>query len=108
MVELKHTKRRNIVMTTAVLSFMSHSLWVSLKRIFGLQVGNSAEKSGTIMKRLLLALVFLALPGLCDAATYFVSSSSGNDANNGLSEAAPWRTLTKVTNSTFQPGDQIL
>ncbi|MWV43964.1 hypothetical protein GRF59_09990 [Paenibacillus sp. HJL G12] len=42
------------------------------------------------------------------AATYYVDSVSGNDANSGTGETAAWKTLTKVNGVTFQPGDQIL
>jgi len=42
------------------------------------------------------------------AATYYVDATNGNDGNNGLSEAAPWKTISKVNSSTFTPGDQIL
>jgi len=42
--------------------------------------------------------------------TYYVSSSSGNDANSGTSVSAPWKSLSKVVSkmSTFKPGDNIL
>ena len=42
-------------------------------------------------------------------ATYYVSSSSGSDANPGT-QTAPWKTLAKVYNSRslFKPGDSIL
>ena len=42
-------------------------------------------------------------------ATYYVSSSSGSDANPGT-QTAPWQTLAKVANSAslFKPGDSIL
>ncbi len=42
------------------------------------------------------------------ATTYYVSSSTGNDSNNGTSEAHAWKTLTKVNSFTPKPGDQIL
>lgn len=40
--------------------------------------------------------------------TFYVSSSTGDDANDGLSPTAPWKTLNKVSNTTFIPGDKIL
>lgn len=40
--------------------------------------------------------------------TYYVDSVSGNDSNNGTSQATPWRTFSKVNATTFQPGDRIL
>lgn len=39
---------------------------------------------------------------------YYVSSSEGNDANDGLSEAKPWKTLTKVNNTSVPAGSVIL
>ncbi|MEC0266091.1 Ig-like domain-containing protein [Paenibacillus anseongense] len=40
--------------------------------------------------------------------TFYVSSSTGDDTNDGLSAAAPWKTLNKVSGTTFIPGDKIL
>jgi len=45
--------------------------------------------------------------------TYYISSSTGNDSNNGLSPSGPWKSLDKIfiksySNSPFQPGDKIL
>ncbi|MBP1999975.1 hypothetical protein J2Z69_000994 [Paenibacillus shirakamiensis] len=39
---------------------------------------------------------------------YYIDSVTGNDANNGTSTATPWKSLSKVSSTTFQPGDQIL
>jgi hypothetical protein len=41
------------------------------------------------------------------AATYYVHSGTGNDANPGTDES-PWRTLSKVNGTQFAPGDRIL
>jgi parallel beta-helix repeat protein len=62
-----------------------------------------------ISRHLLAASVFLVARGAA-ATTYYVSSASGSDANDGLSEASPWQTLTKVnaSSSTLVPGDQVL
>ena len=40
--------------------------------------------------------------------TYYISSSQGNDSNNGKSQTTPWKSINKVNSSTFNPGDQIL
>jgi hypothetical protein len=40
--------------------------------------------------------------------TYYVSSSTGNDYNNGTSAGTPWKTLAKISNVTFNPGDKLL
>ncbi|WP_327667120.1 MULTISPECIES: LamG-like jellyroll fold domain-containing protein [unclassified Streptomyces] len=39
--------------------------------------------------------------------TYFVSSSSGSDSNDGCTSSTPWRTLTNVNSTTFTAGNQI-
>lgn len=38
---------------------------------------------------------------------YYVSSSSGNDANSGTSESKPWKTAKKLSSVKFAAGDQI-
>jgi len=38
--------------------------------------------------------------------TYYVSTN-GSDSNAGTTSSAPWRSLTKVNSTTFQPGDTI-
>ncbi|MFF7558846.1 LamG-like jellyroll fold domain-containing protein [Streptomyces pseudovenezuelae] len=40
--------------------------------------------------------------------TYYVSSGSGSDSNDGCTSSTPWKTLTNVNSTTFNPGDQIL
>jgi len=39
---------------------------------------------------------------------YYVSSSSGNDANSGTSVSAPIKTLSRVSSLALNPGDQVL
>ncbi len=39
---------------------------------------------------------------------YYVSSSQGKDSNHGRSRETPWSTLSKVTKTSFKPGDTIL
>ena len=40
--------------------------------------------------------------------TYYVSSSTGSDANSGTSSGAAWQTVAKVNAQTFSPGDSVL
>ncbi|PRY58646.1 right-handed parallel beta-helix repeat-containing protein [Glycomyces artemisiae] len=47
----------------------------------------------------------IASPG--DTA-YYVSSSEGDDGNDGLSPETPWESLEKLNASTFAAGDEIL
>jgi hypothetical protein len=59
-----------------------------------------------------LALLFLVLTFVytSNATTYYVSSSQGNDANNGTSPSSPWQSIYKL-NSMFNnlsSGDQVL
>ncbi|HMC62555.1 MAG TPA: hypothetical protein VKJ01_25390 [Candidatus Solibacter sp.] len=42
------------------------------------------------------------------AATYYVDSGSGNDANAGTVEGRPWQTLMKVNAAALHPGDRVL
>lgn len=39
---------------------------------------------------------------------YYVSSSDGNDSNNGLSPLTPFKTLKKITDMVIKKGDKIL
>ncbi len=66
-----------------------------------------------------ICLVLLAgisnLPGVAAegplepaGATYYVSSSMGDDSYNGLSEGSPFATIGKVNGLDLQPGDRVL
>jgi hypothetical protein len=61
--------------------------------------------------RKVLVLVVMALASSALAATYYVSSSTGDDGNPGT-QAQPWKTLggagNHVNGGTFVPGDTIL
>jgi hypothetical protein len=43
-----------------------------------------------------------------DNTNYYVDSLHGDDANDGLSKARPWRTLNHINAGEFAPGDKIL
>jgi hypothetical protein len=60
---------------------------------------------------ILFVAVFSAAPPLSAspvAVTYYVSSSTGDDNNTGLSEASAFATIAKVNALSLQPGDQVL
>lgn len=62
---------------------------------------------------LIFAVILLAIQINALATTYFVSSSSGNDTNDGLSSVidgthGPWKTINKIHNRSFNAGDSIL
>jgi hypothetical protein len=48
------------------------------------------------------------LPAVNSPVTYYVSSSSGDDINNGLSAGAPFATISKANSLALQPGDRVL
>jgi hypothetical protein len=60
----------------------------------------------TVM-RLVILLAF-AGSGRMWATTYYVSSSTGSDSNNGTTVSTAWQTIAHVNGQTFQPGDSIL
>ncbi|BBH20227.1 hypothetical protein Back11_15720 [Paenibacillus baekrokdamisoli] len=72
-----------------------------------------SKKMKTVILVWLVAIMAAgALPGATVHAappqTSYVSNSAGNDANSGISTAAPWKTLAKVSSVTFNPGDTVL
>jgi len=42
------------------------------------------------------------------ATTYYIDATNGSDSNTGTSPTAAWKTIAKVNNSSFNPGDFIL
>jgi hypothetical protein len=62
----------------------------------------------------IFALCLVAQVPAGTAATYYVSSSQGNDANSGTSVNAPWQTLSNayyragIGGTVFNPGDSLL
>lgn len=56
---------------------------------------------------ILFYLLFL-LPGPLLPQNYYIDSQSGSDANRGTSISSPWKSLERVNQQVFRPGDQIL
>ncbi len=46
--------------------------------------------------------------GCATGLTYYVSSSTGNDDNTGLSPNEAWKTIDQVNDSSLSPGDTVL
>jgi len=42
------------------------------------------------------------------ATDYYVNVKTGNDKNDGISARTAWKSLKKVSNKNFKPGDHIL
>ncbi len=54
---------------------------------------------------LLLSLIFVSTN--IKAQAYYVSSSQGNDQNNGLSVQSPFKSIEKLNSINFNAGDSI-
>lgn len=48
------------------------------------------------------------IQAMASGSTYYVDATSGSDSNSGLAPDKPWKTINKVNNSTFLPGDSVL
>lgn len=59
------------------------------------------------MKTIFIIFV-LGVSATAWGTTYYVSSSTGSDANSGTSSGAAWQTVAKVNAQTFSPGDSVL
>ncbi len=55
----------------------------------------------------LAVFLFLLINTMVIYAQDYYVSNSGDDNNSGLSEYSPWRTISKVNNFNFKPGDVI-
>ena len=51
-------------------------------------------------------LMLLFLSG-AHAEIYYVNSATGDDANPGVTVTAPWKSLARIEQASFQPGDEI-
>jgi len=69
----------------------------------------SFSKTVTTMRYASIAiLVTILLASSAKATTYFVDCASGSDQASGTAEASAWKTITKVSSTTFAAGDSIL
>ena len=66
------------------------------------------KTSHIIITCIISTLTVMLFTGASLATNYYVDATNGNDSNSGTSASAAWKTISKVNNSTFNPGDQIL
>ncbi|MBJ6724265.1 dockerin type I repeat-containing protein [Geomesophilobacter sediminis] len=59
------------------------------------------------MRKMIVILLIMLMPGGALGTTYYVSTS-GDDGNDGISPATPWKSLFKLNRTLFLPGDTIL
>lgn len=57
---------------------------------------------------LFILLLLVGWPLSSFAATYYIDSKNGSDANDGTTASTPWQSLPKVNRVVYQPGDYIL
>jgi hypothetical protein len=62
------------------------------------------------MNRRMASLVigFVASLTVAWAETYYVDGESGDDTNDGIARERAWRSLRRVNQQTFEPGDKLL
>ena len=65
-------------------------------------------ENGTLMRRSFLAIALLLVYIPAWGATYYVDATGGNDSNSGVATNQAWRTINKVNQGSFSPGDSIL
>ncbi len=71
-------------------------------------IGISSWTGKSLLPQLVsLALTIAAMAMSAEATTYYISPN-GSDTNDGLSELTPWKTATKVNNTSFVAGSTIL
>lgn len=58
--------------------------------------------------RIILMILPLMVSSCLHATNYYISSSTGNDGNNGLSAGSAWKTIAKINGMNLNPGDTVL
>ena len=58
--------------------------------------------------KLILHLFFFFINTQISANVYYVSSSVGNNQNNGLSPTSPFQSISALNSMVFNPGDSVL
>jgi hypothetical protein len=66
----------------------------------------SKRTNSCLKMAFILPVVFLSI-GL-QAKNYYVDAIGGIDTNNGTTLSTPWKSISKVTSTTFAAGDSIL
>ncbi|MFC9927329.1 right-handed parallel beta-helix repeat-containing protein [Streptomyces sp. NPDC127190] len=72
------------------------------------RIPRTAVMSAATVLALGAAPLAAAAPAHADGRQYYVDCSAGDDSADGASPGTAWRTLAKVGDTTFRPGDSIL
>ena len=59
------------------------------------------------MRYIWFCVVMLVISPAVFASTFYVDATKGNDFSDGLSPEKAWKTIEKVRDTTFKPGDEI-
>lgn len=61
------------------------------------------------MKKIITFIIIIFVAFSSRSTNYYISSTVGNDSNNGMSESSPWKTIDKINSMSdvFLPGDNI-
>lgn len=61
-----------------------------------------------LLTMVVLCAGFTKSAALKDKRTFYIDAVAGNDAHDGLASKKAWKTLNKINETTFKPGDRIL
>ena len=61
----------------------------------------------SLSKKITLITLSIFILVNTEAQVYYISSSQGNDLNNGLSVQSPFQSIEKLNSMQFNPGDSI-
>ncbi len=75
-----------------------------------LSISVKHTRYGVIMNVVRCAALLAAVSSCATASggTYYVDPVQGSDADGGKSPVTAWKTLAKINNTSFRPGDKIL
>ena len=66
------------------------------------------QRVNRIMQRCLFAISIISMVEVLPAKNYYVSPVDGNDRNEGTSVEMPFKTLKRLSEVVFMPGDSVL
>jgi parallel beta-helix repeat protein len=78
---------------------------------------NSTEVATMMTKKIILRIAYITAVAILAATvwtsvgwaeSYYVDNRNGNDSRDGRSQSTAWKSLAKVSKSSFSPGDNIL
>lgn len=65
------------------------------------------RKGETLLFVIIIFFFCLFFFGEVSSVNYYINATTGNDTNSGLSPSLAWKTISKINNQNFLPGDNI-